>query len=289
MKKLSYYLEYLFLRALESLISAIPRKIALGIGAFIGFALYHLGIYRSIVNKNFDHVALFTPDEKKKIIKNLYKNIGRYGVDMLRSERKPPQYSVENLDAVYPVLDRKKGMIAVCAHFGNWELMATFFGSQFDLSVLARPMHNPIVEDWLLTKRKRSRVTQIYASGALRKILVALKRNGIIAMLIDQYSAEQGTPVLFLGKPANTVRTVAGLVHKTDCGVVLPYAIMQKDGSYKVVIEPVPDITVSRDNEEAFIAAHLQSHNNVISRWIQTYPDHYFGWFHRRFKDVISY
>jgi KDO2-lipid IV(A) lauroyltransferase len=181
-------------------------------------------------------------------------------------------------------------MIAVLAHFGNWEFLALFFGRVFsDLNVLARPMHNPLVERWLLAKRKKASVTQIYAAGALRKILVVLKRNGIIAMLIDQYSAEQGTPVTFLGKTANTVRTAAGLVQRTGCGVVLPYALLQKNGTYHVVIEPAPEIAEKSDNEEAYVSALLKSHNDVISRWIMAYPDHYFGWFHRRFKDVISY
>jgi lauroyl/myristoyl acyltransferase len=74
-----------------------------------------------------------------------------------------------------------------------------------------------------------------------------------------------------------------------ECGVVLPYALIQKNGTYRVVIEPAPEIPVTRDKEEAFVAATLKAHNDTISRWILTYPDHYFGWFHRRFKDVISY
>jgi lauroyl/myristoyl acyltransferase len=74
-----------------------------------------------------------------------------------------------------------------------------------------------------------------------------------------------------------------------ECGVVLPYALIQKNGSYRVVIEPAPEVLVPRDKAEAFVAANLKAHNDVISRWILSYPDHYFGWFHRRFKDVISY
>jgi lauroyl/myristoyl acyltransferase len=78
-------------------------------------------------------------------------------------------------------------------------------------------------------------------------------------------------------------------VHKTGCGVVLPYALLQKNGTYKVVIEPPPAISSPADNEEMAVAAILKAHNDVISRWIIAYPEHYFGWFHRRFKDVISY
>jgi len=290
MKKLSHILEYVFLRLLEFFIGVIPRKLALQTGSIFGLSLYHLGIYRKIVQRNFDHTGLFPPNKQKKIIRQLYSNIGKYGADMLLPVKKVPHYTVDNLEAVKEPLKHGKGLIAVLAHFGNWELLATFFGTVFsDLNVLARPMHNPYVEKWLLAKRKESRVTPIYASGALRKILSVLKRNGLIAMLIDQYSAEQGTPAPFLGKTANTVRTVAGLFQKLDFGVVFPYALMQKDGTYRVVIESALPIPVSRDNEEEFITAILKAHNDVISQWITKYPEHYFGWFHRRFKDVISY
>jgi Kdo2-lipid IVA lauroyltransferase/acyltransferase len=289
MKRVSHLIEYCFLRILEAVITVLPRRLSLGIGALAGSALYHAGVYRRVVDRNFDHVDLFHDIERTRIIRRLYKNIGRYAVDMLRAGR-PPRYTVENKAAVDAALDRGKGVLAVLAHFGNWELLAVFFGTVYpDLSVLARPMHNPLVERWLLAKRKKANVTPIYAAGALRKILASLKRNGIIAMLVDQYSAEQGTPAPFLGKTANTVRTAAGLVHRMECGVVLPYALIQKNGTYRVVIEPAPEVPVARDKEEAFITANLKAHNDAISRWILSYPDHYFGWFHKRFKDVISY
>jgi Kdo2-lipid IVA lauroyltransferase/acyltransferase len=290
MKQLSHLIEYLCLNVLERIITILPRPCALFIGACTGGLLYHAGVYRKVVDRNFDHVDLFHGKERKRIIRRLYRNIGRYGVDMLRSGKQQPSYTVENIETLDNQLKRGKGAIAVLAHFGNWELLANFFGTVFpDLNVLARPMHNPLVERWLLAKRQKARVTQIYASGALRKILMVLKRNGIIAMLIDQYSAEQGAPAPFLGKTANTVRTAAGLVHRTECGVVLPYALIQKNGTYRVVIEPAPEIPVPRDKEDAFVAATLTAHNDVISRWILANPDHYFGWFHKRFKDVISY
>jgi KDO2-lipid IV(A) lauroyltransferase len=290
MKSLSHIAEYVLLRLIQFVVCALPRPATLAIGAAVGGVLYQMGVYRRVVERNFDHVGILDGQAKQNTIRTLYANIGRYATDFLRAGRTPPPYAVENLDEVNRALAKGKGMIAVLAHFGNWELLASIFGSHFsDLNVLARPMHNPLVERWLFAKRKNTAVTPIYASGALRKMLTVLGRNGIIAMLIDQYAADQGTPVPFLGKPANTVRTVAGMVHKTECGVVLPYALLLPDGSYKVVIEAAPGIAVPHENKEDFIAAVLKAHNDVLSRWIMQHPDHYFGWFHRRFKDTISY
>jgi KDO2-lipid IV(A) lauroyltransferase len=290
MKRISHFIEYIGLRVIEILAGMLPRRVTLWLGGIAGLLLYHAGVYRKVVDRNFDYVGLFGDADRPRIIKNLYINMGKYAVELLRIGKKPPFFTVENIELIDAALARGKGVIAVLAHFGNWELLAAMFGSRYkELNVFSGRLHNPLVEKWMLDKRKKTNVTLFYAAGALRKMLTVLRQNGILAMLIDQYAGDQGTTVPFLGKPAKTYRTMAGMLCKTDCGVVLPYALLQKNGSYRVVIEASPEIGVSRDNEEAFIAAAQKAHNDVISAWIMKYPEHYFGWFHRRFKDTISY
>lgn len=290
MKQISHLLEYIGLRAIEIIAGLLPRWVTLWLGGIAGLLLFHARVYRKIVDRNFDYVGLFSDADRPCIIKNLYINMGKYAVELLRIGKKSPYFTVENIELIDTALARGKGVIAVLAHFGNWELLAAMFGSRYkELNVFSGRLHNPLVEKWMLEKRKKTNVTLFYAAGALRKMLTVLKRNGILAMLIDQYAGDQGTVVPFLGKPAKTYRTMAGMLCKTDCGVVLPYALLQKNGSYRVVIEASPEIGVSHDSEEAFIAAAQKAHNDVISGWIMKYPEHYFGWFHRRFKDTISY
>jgi KDO2-lipid IV(A) lauroyltransferase len=290
MKRISHIIEYYSLRAIEIIAGLLPRRVTLWLGGMAGALMYYTRFYRKIVDRNFDYVGLFSDADRPRIIKNLYINMGKYAVELLRIGKKPPPFTVENIELADQALARGKGLIAVIAHFGNWELLAALFGTRYkELNVFSGRLHNPFVEKWMLEKRKKTNVTLFYAAGALRKMLIVLKQNGILAMLIDQYAGEQGTAVPFLGKPAKTYRTMAGMVCKTDCGVVLAYALLQNDGSYRVVLDPSPEITVSRDNEEAFIAAAQKAHNDVISSWVMKYPEHYFWWFHRRFKDTISY
>jgi KDO2-lipid IV(A) lauroyltransferase len=287
---LAHHFEYWLLRSLEVMTRLLPRKICLAFGAFLGACLYVFRVYRNVVDTNMDHVGLFDARKRKKIIRSLYRNTGRIFADFLRPSDLPPPYYVNNLDIAKKVFSRGKGSIVVLAHFGNWEALASVFGLQFyDLNVLAKPMRNRLVEKWLVAKRNRAHVTPIYASQALRKMLTVLRRGGIIAMLIDQYAGGQGTPAPFLGKTANTVRTVAGLLHKTDCGIVFAYALLQKDGKYRIEMEEGPALSTPHSEQDRFIADYQKAHNEVLSRWITEYPEHYFGWFHRRFKDYISY
>jgi KDO2-lipid IV(A) lauroyltransferase len=285
-----HYLQYFLLRCLEAVINVLPRKLTLAIGAFFGDCFYYCGVYRRVVSRNMQHTGLFDAQQQKMIMKKLYRNMGRYAADFLRSSQKLPLYTIEHPDVAQSVSDAGKGTLVVMAHFGNWEILGPIFGARFsDLHVLTKPMHNQVMERWLFSKRMGGNVTPIYASQALRKMVQVLKRYGMIALLIDQNAGRNGSPSNFLGKPANTVRTVAGLFHKLQCGVIFAYGLLEKNGTYRIVIEDGPRLAVSPNDPEQFITAYQQAHNDVLSRWITEYPEHYFGWFHRRFRGFLSY
>ncbi len=285
----SHYLQYYLLLLFERLVRLTPRSISLKLGAGIGILLYYFGVYRAVVNKNMDHVGFCMGKQRAPAVRSLYRNTGKIFIDFLRPANYPFPYAIDHFDVAKAIFARGKGGIVVLAHFGNWEVLANVFGLQlYDLNVLVKPMKNRLVEKWLLAKRAKAHVTLIYSSNVLRKIITVLKRGGIIAMLIDQFASTQGTPALFLGKPANTVRSVAGMLRKTGCGIVFCYALLEKNGTYHIHIEEGPDLGLHADDAR-FIEAYQQTHNDVLSRWITSAPDHYFGWFHKRFKDFLTY
>ncbi|MDD5675623.1 MAG: lysophospholipid acyltransferase family protein [Chitinivibrionales bacterium] len=290
MQKATYYLEYCFLRILEALISCLPRGMALALGKLAGNALYFTGYYKSVALQNMRYVGLGSEREITRILKRLYGNMGRYAADFIRNGKRPPPFTVSNSDLLTGARKRNKGAIAILAHFGNWEIMANVFGPHLgDLNVLAKPMKNPFVEKWLLKKRLRAGVKPIYMDNAVRKMVSALKNNEIVAVLIDQFAGGQGTMAPFLGKEANTIRTVAGLLQRFDCSILPSYALLEKNGSYLIVIEETGDLGIRPEQEEQFINAYQKEHNDIISRWILAHPDHWFGWFHKRFKGKLNY
>jgi KDO2-lipid IV(A) lauroyltransferase len=266
-----------------------PRTITLWLGSLLGQILYTCGVYRKVVQTNFDHVGLWNDSQKKRIIPKLYQNIGRYAADFLRKGKHPP-YRVANLHLLDECHQRGKGTLVVLAHFGNWELLASLFGSKVNnLNVIAMPMRNPLVEKWLHSKRDATAVKTIYTKNALRGMLEALRKNEFTAILIDQ-SLRMGTPAPFLGKTASTVRTAAGLVRKMKSTVLPVYALLQSDGSYDIHLSIAePPANENNDDEETIITKIQTQHNDIISGWIKEHPEHWFGWFHRRFKGYIDY
>jgi len=291
--KASHYFEYAALRAAEFAVNLIPRRLALVLGGAVGRLLCLFGVYRRIVQRNFDHVGHWDKGKTDKIIRRLYRNMGRYAVDFLRRGKLPP-YRLNKYVIYANAQDKGKGVIIVLAHFGNWELLASIWGKQVsDLNVVAKPMSNPLVEGWLFKKRTALGVKTIYTESALRGMLTVLKRNGVTAILIDQsMRGGMGTPAPFLGKIAYTVRTVAGLIRKTGAAAVPMYAIMRSDGSYDIDFfeaEPPPTPIGPDEDSEAAIAAIQAQHNDILSQWVMKHPEHWFGWFHRRFRGFVDY
>ncbi len=289
-KNLSHNIEYYLLRVIEKFVSTIPRFVALKLGSFTGFIFYLSGFYQKTVVANMKHAGFWSEKEIKSIVFKLYVNIGRYMIDFLRTSSSPPTYQVHNLQSLQEVLYRNKGTIALLAHIGNWEMLAEVFGKKVtDLNVIAKRMKNQKVDQWLARKRSSTGVITIYTEQALRKMIEVIKRNGIVAILIDQHAGKHGTMVPFLGKPANTVRTVAGIVQKTGCSVLPAYSLMRKDGCYDIIINEPSEPQLEGSTEEQRVEEYQKLHNEIISKWIREHPEHYFGWFHKRFRNLIAY
>jgi Kdo2-lipid IVA lauroyltransferase/acyltransferase len=287
----TYKLEYVLLRIIQSLFSVLPRFVTLRIGTLFGLVLYWSGAYKKTVYGNIRYSGFWNEKEIKTIVPRLYRNMGRYCTDFLRISSKTLPYRVHNYEIVEKHIQEKKhGIIALLAHIGNWELLAQLFGkSVSNLNVVAKPMKNRFVDEWLAKKRTSTGVTTIYTKQALRKMFEVLAQKGIIAILIDQHAGQHGTMVRFMGKDANTVRTVAGIVHKTGCVVLPTYSIMQKNGTYDIFISEAPAPDISNKTSDQAIETYQLQHNDIISEWIKKYPEHYFGWFHKRYRYIIPY
>ena len=128
----------------------------------------------------------------------------------------------------------------------------------------------------------------IHHAKATRKALTILKRKGCVAVLVDQHPGRDGIPVPLLGQTACTVRAVAGLQERTRARVVSACAILGSDGVYDVYLAVEP-FELDGLGREARLSRIQERHNEIIGEWIRERPEHWFGWFHRRFKPFLEY
>ena len=190
----------------------------------------------------------------------------------------------EGLENVEKALDQKKGILAIVAHFGNWEMMAMAFPmAVHPLQIVYRPLDNPLLDNLFGYVRSLNGNSLIPKTGALRSMLVQLRQNKIISIMGDQnMSSREGIFVEFFGRPACTMVGLAFMALKTGASVIPAFMVRMTNGKYRFVIEPAVDISDTGDFE-ADLKENTQRFTRIIEGYVRLYPEQWF-WLHQRWK-----
>lgn len=267
---------------------ALPAGAALALGRAVCALLYSIGLRRKVVEEN---LARSLPElgiiERANIVKHLYANVGEFAANFVCKKRMSWE-NVERIGAewIEAAHARGKGGIILLGHLGNWEMMGRLFSTfPFRCHVVAKPMENPLVEQFVLRTRQTGGLHVIYQKNAMKGIVKALAENSFIGILIDQDAGEEGIPVDFFGRPASTVPTVASLALKYDCAV-LPVHLFRTTARKYLFQVDAPMKPVRTGDRKRDIVETTRTYNALLENLIRQYPDQYFGWFHRRWKSV---
>ncbi len=193
------------------LVRLLPVRLAGALGAGLGRAAWALDRrHRDIAMKNLDRVY---PDRdkgwKRRIARESFAELGRTSLELphvfLRSRNfLRSRIEVEGEDAFREAMRRGKGVILTACHHSNWELGALSFSMLgYESDIIYRPLRQPAAERVLKDFRERFGAHFQSRHEGLRWLPRALKQGHSIAVMIDQHLSN-GTPVPFLGHPANT-------------------------------------------------------------------------------------
>ncbi|MDR2426701.1 MAG: lysophospholipid acyltransferase family protein [Endomicrobium sp.] len=192
---------------------------------------------------------------------------------------------IENSHLIKEGIKRGKGILFVSAHTGNWEITAAAVADMgFPVNVVAKKIYIEELNDMLVNYRmgKNVRVILRDAPDTGKKLLKALKRGEIIAMLIDQDTSVPGVFVNFFDRPAWTPSGLAVLALKTGAEVLV--GIDQRIDKYghKTVVSGPLTIETCGDFDKDVINL-TQKASLVLEEHIKRYPEQWV-WFHERWK-----
>jgi len=179
-------------------------------------------------------------------------------------------------------LKKGHGVITPSAHFGCWELLATYLMRYAPGgAAVARPLDNPKLDH--LVNRIRSVGTGLFIPkrDVLKQGIRILKKNGILGIIMDQNFAPGGVFVPFFGRLAATTPIVPILARRTGAAVVPVYCEWQ---GRKTIIHVEPPIVLSTkaDSDEA-VAEDTVRISEVMERWVRRDPANWL-WLHNRWK-----
>lgn len=196
------------------------------------------------------------------------------------------QFVLEGEENLKQALSQGKGVIGLCAHFGNFTLMGAGLTSRgYPYSLVVRPADESRVETYFQEWRDQLGFHSIPARPrltAVRGSLGALRQNKILALFADQNKARGGVFVDFFGRPAGTVVGPAVMALKTGAPIVPIFNVRQGVNKHKVIIGPPIEFEIS-GNQEKDILTVTAKITKVIEEFVRRYPTHWW-WFHNRWR-----
>jgi KDO2-lipid IV(A) lauroyltransferase len=282
--------EYAGLRLGAGIVSLLPEWAAWHFGKALGWLIHIIdGRHRLVASGNL--AAAFpekTPGEIKELVRKVFEHIGLVVVESLRIG-KMLEKGIENfvekpdMSEVHKIIGEGKGMIVATAHIGNWEVAGHATSVMITpLSSVARPMDNPLVEEYVDRMRRMSGQAIIGKRGAVRDMLRVLRSGGAVVILMDQDARRHGIFADFFGRPASTWPSAAALSLKLGCPIAFGFVRRIGRFRYKLIFDEMflPEPTGDR---EADVQQLTQRITSRLEERIRECPEQWF-WVHRRWK-----
>jgi len=287
------YLQYLGVRIFAMFVHMFPVERNYRTARWLGEILWrldrrHRRIATEHLRLSFPH---WTPQRVDRVARKSMHNMAYLAVEVLFVPRliTPATWRrhvrlVNIAESLRLLIRRESGFIFLTGHFGNWEiagyLMATL---GFPSVSLARPLDNPLLNEFLLGVRERTGQAVLGKKGATEGMSEVLTRRGTLAFIADQDAGRKGLFVDFFGRPASTYRSVALMAVRHEVPVVVAYGRRRRPRfEFDVGVQRIiyPREWADKDDPVAWIT---QEYTRQLEMIIRRAPEQYL-WVHRRWK-----
>jgi KDO2-lipid IV(A) lauroyltransferase len=280
-----------FILALMRLIGRIPRPVARRLGNLLGELGFRLDRrHRDIALNNlaFAMGAELSPRQRREMAKSVYRNLGQILFEVAWSLNASPAevegcIRIDGLEHYRAAFEKGRGVLVVTGHLGNWELLPIAAArARIPLHVVYRPLDFTPLNLFFEHLRARFGARLIPTSHAMLRIARALKKGGVVAILMDQsVDWYDGVWVDFFGRRTCTSKGMALIALKSRSPVV-PVFLYREAAAFRVVVGPEIPLTTSGDKIKD-IESNTLSYSKAIEHGVRRHPEQWF-WVHRRWK-----
>ena len=273
--------------ALVRVLQALPRGAVEALARGVAALAYALGVRRRVA---LDNLAQALPErtegERRAIARAAYANMARVVVDALRTLGAPreqllAEVEVEDFGAVERALAGGRGLLVATAHLGSWELFGAAMAQRIPLHAVVRPLRGGL-NAHLVEARERAGLRLIPGRGALSAMVAALRRNEVVAMLVDQaIGGKHALFVPFFGRPAATTPALSMAALRTGAPTLVVVALREA-GRLRFRVEGPFEVSDTGDRARDMFE-HTARVTAALERIIRAAPEQWL-WLHRRWK-----
>lgn len=223
-----------------------------------------------LVDKNLSHMGRIALE---------FVSAGKLTEDEIRS-----RVRVEGLELLKEALSGGRGALILSGHLGNWEYGGLRLSVEgYPLSGIARALHNPYVDKFIIATRKRFGAKIIEQKGAAKPALKTLKAGGLVFLLLDQRATgDEWVSSTFFDQPVATNKGLAILSIRSGAPVVFTTCLTEGTGyvlKFHQILQP-PEETMERAER---IVRYTRIFDEVLEKVMRERPHEWF-WVHKRWQ-----
>jgi len=290
---LTSWLQYLPLRAIVTLISCCPMELDMQCSKLIGDLYFELGATRR--NRAIRNIQNSFPELSSEEVRRLAKKSIEHMFQLFIAESaKMPSLitpttwhryvEFKNIERVTQRLSRKEPIIFITGHCGNWELLGYVLSVLgYPIAALARPMDNPLINDWILGIREQYGLQVVTKWGGVSVLQDLIRNKTSVGFIADQNAGDRGMFVPFFGRLASTYKSIGLLAMRYEIPIAAVHA-KRIDGQFKYEVSLTDFITPDEWKEQPDPLFYITArYNKALEQMIKNAPEQYL-WLHRRWK-----
>jgi len=243
--------EYLQYRTLQIVSWILPRSVVCALGGLVADAFYfgQDKEIRTSVIANHRRIAEFkglrvTDKYLQKLARRTFRGFSRYWIDFFRMRkairnRVVRHITIEGGEHFADAMAMGRGLIALSAHYGSWELMVvalTALGYTVNAVVQAEDHAN--TDRLFVRQRERCGIQVIPHGKAVHGVLEALRRHEAVAILGDVELSPHVDVVKLAGSPARLPAGPARIAIKMRAPIVPGFIRERSRGSFLMRLHP---------------------------------------------------
>ncbi len=291
-KKIRFILEYWLALTLLSIFKLMPYSLLELLAWVVGRFIYLLPAINKVTVAN---ISTAMPELSKQRVREIARKslshmiLGPLEFAWMASKTtRIEKYTSLSEDIINKVNEHHRqgeGLIYVNPHLGNWEvssLMSSYY-TNIRIGVVAKKIRNPYLDKLFSQSRAFKSTRLIYAKGAIRGSLQALRDGLAVGILIDQNTKVRngGIFVNFFGIPV-ACSPAPFILRKRIKNSLIYYSTTAKvDGCYISFIEPLS----KKFEEYASEQEVIQELMDLTERYIRKFPEQYL-WLYKRFQHI---
>ncbi len=190
----------------------------------------------------------------------------------------------KGIDKIVNRLSRKQPTIFITGHCGNWELLGyTLSVLGYPIAALARPIDNPLINDWILGIREKYGLKIVTKWGGVPVIQDIIENNTSVGFIADQNAGDRGMFVPFFGRLASTYKSIGLLAMRYKIPIAAVHA-KRIGGKFQYEVNVFDFIEPSEWEDQSDPLYYITArYNRAIEMMIRDAPEQYL-WLHRRWK-----